>query len=362
MKKVTLSLLFVLLPCGGMEIIMKELIINDNEANQRADKFLKKYLDKATQSFIYKMIRKKNITLNDKKMSGNEKLCKGDVVKIYFSDETIEKFVSNTNGTPVQCNADYKDIERHIVYEDKNVIFFNKPAGMLSQKAKESDHSANEYLLNYMIKKDEITAAQLKTFKPSICNRLDRNTSGLLIFGKTLEGLQTFSNLLSKRDVHKYYLCIVKGRMTKSDNVKGYLKKDEKNNIVEIYNEIPSEALSDYSPIETEYEPLCSNGEYTLLKVLLVTGKTHQIRAHLSSIGHPLVGDTKYGEKKVNLYFKEKYHLNHQLLHSYRLVFESVEGGLNYLSGREYTAEPDEKFREIQKGEKLNEYIRNEDS
>ena len=333
---------------------MKELIINDNEANQRADKFLKKYLDRAGQSFIYKMMRKKNITLNDRKMSGNEKLCKGDIIKIYFSDETLEKFVSNNNMASVLQNTDCKDVESHIVYEDKNVIFFNKPAGMLSQKAKESDCSANEYLLHYMLKKNEITSEELKTFKPSICNRLDRNTSGLLIFGKTLEGLQTFSELLLKRTVHKYYLCVVKGRMTKSANVKGYLKKDVKNNIVKISDKPTAGAASDYSPIETEYEPLCSNEDYTLLKVLLITGKTHQIRAHLSSIGHPLIGDTKYGDDRVNRYFREKYHLNHQLLHSYRLVFETVEGGLSYLSGREYTAEPYENFQEIINAEQLN--------
>lgn len=335
---------------------MKELIINDNEANQRADKFLKKYLDKAGQSFIYKMMRKKNITLNDRKMSGNEKLCKGDIIKIYFSDETLEKFVSKIDEDAVPKNMDYKNVESHIIYEDKNVILFNKPAGMLSQKAKECDCSANEYLLYYMIKKHEITSEELKTFKPSICNRLDRNTSGLLIFGKTLEGLHTFSELLSERTVHKYYLCVVKGRMTSSANVKGYLRKDGKNNIVKISDKPPAEASSEYSPIETEYEPLCSNGNYTLLSVRLITGKTHQIRAHLSSIGHPLIGDTKYGDDEVNRYFKEKYHLNHQLLHSYRLVFETVEGSLSYLSGREYMAEPHEKFQEIINVEQLYEW------
>lgn len=333
---------------------MKELIIGENEANQRADKFLKKYLDKAAQSFIYKMMRKKNITLNDKKMNGNEKLCKGDVIKLYFSEETIEKFTSVKNMVKIQNKVPDKKITDSIIYEDEHVIFFNKPSGMLSQKAKESDCSANEYLLGYMLGQHEITTEALKTFKPSVCNRLDRNTSGLLIFGKTLEALQTFAKLLNKRELHKYYLCVVKGKMTKSDRVMGYLKKDEKSNLVKIKDELPSGQASDYSPIETEYYPLCANESYTLLKVLLITGKTHQIRAHLASINHPIIGDAKYGDNLVNLYFKEKYQLKHQLLHSYQLVFETVEGGLAYLGGREYKAMPDEKFYAILKGEQLN--------
>lgn len=333
---------------------MKELIIRDNEANQRADKFLKKYLYKAADGFLYKMMRKKNITLNDKKMSGNEKLCKGDVIKLYFSDETIKKFSGNEKQDIMKSHIKINDISDRIIYEDKHVIFYNKPSGMLSQKAKESDCSANEYLLHYMREKNELTLEDLKTFKPSICNRLDRNTSGLLIFGKTLEALQTFSELLAKREAHKYYLCVVKGKMTQADRIKGYLVKDEKMNRVTIKAELPLKQSLSYSPIETEYYPVCSNGTYTLVKVLLITGKTHQIRAHLSSISHPLIGDTKYGDDRVNQYFREKYQLRHQLLHSYQFVFETVQGGLSYLSGRKFTAEPEGKFYEILKGEQLN--------
>lgn len=333
---------------------MKELIIRDNEANQRADKFLKKYLYKAADGFLYKMMRKKNITLNDKKMSGNEKLCKGDVIKLYFSDETIKKFSGNDKQDIIKSDIKIKDISDRIIYEDTHVLFYNKPSGMLSQKAKESDCSANEYLLYYMRERNELTPEDLKTFKPSICNRLDRNTSGLLIFGKTLNALQTFSELLAKREVHKYYLCVVKGKMTQTDRMKGYLIKDEKKNQVTIKAELPLNQSSAYSPIETEYYPICTNGTYTLVKVLLVTGKTHQIRAHLSSISHPLIGDTKYGDNRVNQYFRERYQLRHQLLHSYQFVFETVQGGLSYLSGRKFTANPEGKFYEILKGEKLN--------
>ena len=173
---------------------MKQFTISPNESGQRFDKYLKKLLSNASGSFVYKMLRKKNITLNDRKADGTEKLNAGDLVKLFLSDETFEKFSGKDETNSGYMKLKSIDSGRlQVVYEDDDVIIINKPSGMLSQKAVPEDISANEYILSYLIRKGALSEEQFKTFKPSICNRLDRNTSGLLIAGKTLKGLQTMA-------------------------------------------------------------------------------------------------------------------------------------------------------------------------
>ncbi len=302
---------------------MKQFTIRPNEAGQRFDKYLKKLLSNASGSFVYKMLRKKNITLNEHKADGTEKLASGDLVKLFLSDETFEKF----SGAE-QTNSEYfklKSIEPNnlkVVYEDADVIIINKPSGMLSQKSVPEDISANEYILSYLIHKGELSEEQLKTFKPSICNRLDRNTSGLLIAGKSLKGLQMMAEALKKRTVAKYYRCIVKGELREKTYLKGYLSKDEQKNKVTVVHKIRPEEKENYLPIETEYRPVTVSNGYTELEVHLITGRSHQIRAHLSTIGHPIVGDTKYGDSRVNELFRKEVKVRSQLLHAYKIVFE----------------------------------------
>lgn len=316
---------------------MQSIRVTKNEASQRLDKLLAKYLNKAPKSFLYKMLRKKNITLNGKKADGTEKLVENDEIKLFLADETIAKF------SELLIEETKEDIQ--ILYEDDNILLINKAVGMLSQKAEKTDVSLVECIITYLLENNQLTKEQLRSFKPSICNRLDRNTSGLVVAGKSLIGLQTMAELFKDRTIDKYYHCIVKGNVENKQIINGYLNKDEKTNKVTITDK-PIEGAE---PIVTEYEPLKSNGEYTLLEVKLITGKTHQIRAHLQSIGHPIIGDYKYGNRTVNEQMKKTYQLENQLLHAYRVHFPKLEGQLSNLSDKEFTAPRPAMFEKIVK-------------
>lgn len=317
---------------------MKILKVEKNEAGQRLDKLLSKQLNKAPKSFIYKMLRKKNITLNGKKAEGSEITKINDEIKLFLSDETIEKFSEKNEITTVV------EHEFDVVYEDSNILIVNKPVGLLSQKSSPEDISLVEQVISYLVTSGQIGKEQLQTFKPSICNRLDRNTSGLVVTGKSLMGLQTMSRLFRDRSLHKYYLCIVKGKIEKSNHISAYLSKDEKANQVTV----STHKLDDSVYIQTEYEPIHYNEDFTLLRVKLITGKTHQIRAHLSSIGHPIVGDSKYGNDNMNKWFKREFGLEHQLLHSYQIIFPTMTDEFQYLSNKVITAKEPELFQRIE--------------
>lgn len=327
---------------------MRELTVQKGEANQRLDKFLVKYMEKAPKSFFYKMLRKKNIKLNGKKAEGNEKLVEGDTITLYLAEETIESFqmVSTSKKSrkeTMHTNPIYKKVS--VLYEDENVIFMNKPSGLLTQKAKKQDPSLNDWLLDYVEKKQK-SEGNIH-IKPSVCNRLDRNTSGLVIGGISLVGLQTMAELLKSRSLDKHYIAIVKGQVKQSSHLKGWLVKDEKRNIVTLSKEKTNGSVF----IETEYEPLRVGKTMTMLKVHLITGRTHQIRAHLASIGHPIVGDTKYGEDTLNKECFKKYKVQDQLLHSYSIHFRTVKGDLSYLSNKQWNAPIPDVFERVMTGE-----------
>lgn len=320
---------------------MKAMNIGRNEAGQRLDKYLAKVLAEAPKSFLYKMLRKKNITLNGKKASGNEILKEQDEVTFFLSDETFEKF-SRKEFCRTRQHLD-------IIFENRDVLLINKPAGVLSQRQDAKEESMVEQMISYLLDTQAISQEQLRTFRPGVCNRLDRNTSGLIIAGKTLPALQQLSDLIRKRSVHKYYLCLVKGVLKKKQSIKGYLHKDNERNMVKIY---PSK-VGDAAFIETVYEPLGNNGTVTLCKVLLVTGRTHQIRSHLASIGHPIIGDTKYGSTAANQYFRQKYGLRRQLLHAWNLEFPDMEPDELKIGGKSFFAPLPNDFLNILKGEHL---------
>ena len=352
---------------------MQEFKIGANEAGQRFDKFLHKYLKEAGSGFLHKMLRKKNITLNKKKADGKEILAAGDMVQFFFSDETFEKFRGNavlTNaGERTNDGFDFsakkkdmvcqyelayeklKGIE--VVFENEHVLFINKPAGILSQKAEPKDLSVNEWLIGYLLANKKITQEQLETFKPSICNRLDRNTSGLMICGKTLMGSQKMNSVIKEREIRKFYRTFVKGRVKEKAYIKGYLKKDEKRNKVFLTDTCEDSAHKDYVPIETSYQPLLELKGYTYLEVELMTGKTHQIRAHLASAGHPLLGDEKYGDRNWNQSFKSLKLPKWQILHSYRLEFPKMEGEFEELSHKTFIAK-EPPIYDLLKGKRIN--------
>lgn len=334
---------------------MKEFIITDIEAGQRFDRYLVKCMPNVSKSFLYKMLRKKNITLNGKKADGSEKMLKGDKINIFFSDETFEKF-SKTDSN-VSCNIETEasavlPVKLDILYEDANLLIVNKPSGMLSQKAKPQDISLVEYINAYLLKSGHLSELSANTFHAGVCNRLDRNTSGIVVAGKTISGLQRMTEAFRERSIAKYYICAVNGLIKERSLISGWLYKDEKNNKVTIYTgkseNIPKKAVY----IETEYIPIAANSKMTFLKVHLITGRTHQIRAHLSFIGHSIIGDMKYGNKKSNDYFYKNYKIENQMLHSYELNLEP-DSQLALDDGLCIRTQVPPEFLKVLKGEKL---------
>ena len=327
---------------------MKEIKISSHDASQRFDKYLKRLLPEMGTSFMYKMLRKKNITLNEKKATGSELLVEGDTVKCFFSDETFYKFsgqsIPGVNNELTDITNEYVTAfhilnKITVLYEDEHILLLDKPAGILSQKAKPEDVSLNEWMIGYLIDSGFISEESLRHFKPSVCNRLDRNTSGLVICGKTLLGSREMSSILKDRSLQKYYRTYVHGHLEGEKTLEAYHNKNTKNNQATVLFSEPKTDTQDYDIITTAYRSLESKEKYSYLEIELITGKTHQIRAHLSAIGHPIAGDRKYGKSTDNL---PMYYPKHQLLHAYRIIFPVLSGELVHLSNKEFLCkEPD---------------------
>ena len=278
---------------------MKQITVTNDMASQRLDKYLQRLLPSCPKSLLYKQLRKKNITLNSSKATGSELIKAGDVISVFFSDETYEKFAS---GEEINTS----------VFEDDKMVIFNKPANVLSQSADNKDLSVNEYLVGYLLDKGVITKSSLQVFRPSVCNRLDRNTSGLILCSKTLEGSRYLSAKIKDKDLEKYYLALVLGKFTGPDTDTEYVIKDEKENKLRFVSEDTPGAMF----IKTGFEPVKCSDEISLVKVRLYTGKSHQVRAHLSKLGFPILGDRKYGnEKSVSM-------AKRQMLHSYQTILD----------------------------------------
>ncbi|NMB08388.1 MAG: RluA family pseudouridine synthase [Tissierellia bacterium] len=316
---------------------MRELIIDKNESGQRLDRFLRKYLDEAPYGFIQKMIRKKNIKLNGKKAKGDTIIIEGDIVQLYLADEIIEKFRGDRKIVKTKYTL-------NIIYEDENIILINKPIDILSHAAEDLDENLVDAMIYYLYEKGEYNPELEKTFTPAICNRLDRNTSGIIIGAKNSLALRVINSAMKKNQINRYYKTIVKGTIKEDKIVEGYLIKDRELNKVEVLKE----EVDGSKEILTKIKVLDFTNKYSLLEIQLITGRTHQIRAHLSSIGYPIIGDIKYGNRAINKYFKENFGLDNQILHAYKIGFEKLDKPLDYLNHREFIANPNTKYRTIE--------------
>lgn len=304
---------------------MKTILVNANDAGQRIDKLITKTFRQLPTSLLYKGIRTKNIKLNGKRCQISTRVQEGDVVSLYLKDDVL----TETPATPDFMTAGK---ELNILYEDENILLANKPAGLLVHP------DENEYrdtlifrIQRYLFEKGEYDPEKENSFTPALVNRIDRNTSGIVISAKNATALRILNEKLKKREIHKYYMCIVHGTFSKkSDILEGYLEKNELQNRVYISKNARNGARS----ISTKYTVIQENKKFSLLEIELLTGRTHQIRAHLASIGHPLLGDGKYGTNALN----KGTGFDKQALCSYRLRFDFQEPAdeLQYLNGKEF--------------------------
>jgi len=314
---------------------MTSIKVSNIDQGQRIDKYIRKYLNNAPLSLIYKLFRKKDIKVNGKKAEINYILKENDLIEIYIKDDVLSSLNSPKEIEKEKINLD-------IIYEDENILIINKEPNVLVHEGEENKKAKtlNNMILNYLLAKKEYSPSNLYT--PSCVHRLDRNTSGLIIASKNLETskilLESFKD---KENLEKYYLALVKGKTKNEDTINKRLLKDERKKLVTVDNK-GLEAI-------TKYKLITSNSSYSLLKVNLLTGRTHQIRVHFSSINHPLINDEKYGDYKINKEFSSTYNYKYQFLHSYIIKFKEMPGKLNYLSNKTFVAPLKKKQKEILK-------------
>ncbi len=305
---------------------MRELIVGPNDAGQRLDKFITKTLD-IPMSLLYKSIRLKKIKVNRKRAENNTMLCEGDTIQCFLSEEFFEKKVSKNSFESISVHLD-------IIYEDENILLLNKRPGVSVHE--DEDGSTNTLITHvqaYLYQKGEYLPENEQSFAPALCNRIDRNTGGIVIAAKNAEALRVMNEKIKEREIDKFYLAAVHGvPKPESATIRGFLIKDSKTNTVKVYDKNPPRGAKE---IITKYKVVAKKSDSALLEVELLTGRTHQIRAHMAHIGHPLVGDGKYGINKNDRAKGYKY----QALYSYRLRFSFKNDAptcLDYLNGKEF--------------------------
>lgn len=300
---------------------MIEIVITKNDANQRFDRFLRKYFENAPLSVIQKNIRKKNFKINDKRAKADTYVYENDRIKMYISDDNYNKWLTRTDFKPTDFDLD-------IVFEDKNIIIMDKESGLLTHSSSKADYGNNlvDNMLSYLYKTKQVDKS-VKTFNPAVVNRLDRNTAGLVIGAKNANALRSLNKAIRENEIEKYYLTIVKGEITDDFTVDTTISKNENKNKIK--------SSKDGSRIITHFKSIETNGKYTLLECKLITGKTHQIRFSLGKNNTPIIGDRKYGDKKTNKLLNDKFKINNQVLLAYKLKFNNIEK-LGYLKDKTF--------------------------
>ena len=298
---------------------MKELLIGKNDAGQRLDKFLSKAVPRLPKSLLYKYIRLKRIKLNGKRCENSAMLQENDRLTLYINDE----FFQLTSGKSKEFMK--APAELNLVYEDENLLLIDKPPGLVvhTDNSKTADSLINR-VQYYLWKRGEFDPDREHSFAPALCNRIDRNTGGLVIAAKNAESLRILNEKIRNREIRKFYLCLTEGVVSPSTGIlRGFLSKDSSQNKVFLNKE----KTDSNKEIATKYQVIKSDKKYSLVEVELLTGRTHQIRAHMADIGHPLVGDKKYGAKEKSKYY---------MLYSYKIRFDfrSDAGILNGLNGK----------------------------
>ncbi|MGX8680319.1 MAG: RluA family pseudouridine synthase [bacterium] len=307
---------------------MKTFIIDAAHENQRIDKYLKKLLSRAPASLIYKMLRKKDVKVNGKRVKENYIVKRDDVVELFLYEDQFAKY-----SEPVSIYD--LPVTFSVVYEDEHILIVNKPAGLLvHEDSREEFNTLSNQVLTYLYNQGSYDPEDTLGFVPGPVHRLDRNTSGLVIFGKDMRALQDLNEMMKKRHcITKKYLTIVKGRVDER-HLLDYVKKDEKEGRMYLVSPQTPGALK----METYVRPIKTTKEMSLVEVEIITGRTHQIRVHLAAIHHPVMGDRKYGDYQWNQQVKKAFHLNHQFLHAHSLTFTKPFGSLSYLAQRTFQA------------------------
>ena len=360
---------------------MIKIVIGENEAGQRVDRFLRKYLGGAPLSMVYRILRK-DLKVNGRRVHEDAQLAPGDEITLYLTEEQLGKIARSPKKKPAARR------QFRIAYEDDQVLIVNKPKGLLVHgDAREKSNTLANQVCGYLQEKGEYDPARERTFAPAPVNRIDRNTSGLVIFGKTAEALRQLTKLIRERErIRKFYLAIAAGTIDGELVLTGALRKDKETNRVRIVEAaegqvdikpavtpqavtpqaVTSQAAARQSegqaaatsqqaagqttvqPAETRVRPLRPGRRVSLIEAELITGRTHQIRVHLAGAGHPLAGDPKYGDPKVNEDCR-RYGVSSQLLHAYRLEFGELDQPLDKLSGKTVEAKPPKVFEQIEK-------------